>query len=442
MTVPASAMAQPHAGSVTDAGPGIERSAGDDDGTAQAKDLIINGDLVGALDVLNEMGAPRVGELRVDGLEVTREHVARKYLGLQPGALLTRERFSRARRRLAELPVASRTILLYDIPDGSASVRAIVVERERYLSSPSDWVRIGGSAAFGREVRPTFVNVARFGDSWEPFYRWEPNRPRIGVRVRAPAPGWLPGLAGVDALWERQTYLSPSLQGETIDHARVRVGARLSDWLTSWLRWEGGAAADRFDSSTYLGLDGRLSTYLLHDTLSLMLAAGQWIPFRERVPFSNAELMVKWRSTSKSGKPAVTLTSGAALASRAAPPMIWSGAGLWNGRSALRAHPLHDDGIVTGEVFGRRLAFLSAEYEHPVRTEFGTVGLAGFADASRAWSRLDWTDASRLHTDIGAGVRFSTSGSDKKVRVDVAYGLRDGRTRVSAGYLIPWGIND
>jgi hypothetical protein len=409
---------------------------------AQAKDLIINGDLVGALDVLNEVGAPRVGELRLDGLVLTREPVARTYLGLEPGVLLTRERFLRARRRLAELPAASRTILLYDVPNGSATVRAIVVERERYIGSTNELARLGGSAVFAREVRPTFVNVARFGDSWQPFYRWEANRPHVGLRVRFPAPARLPGLAGVDALWERQTYRPSSLHGETIEHARVRVGARLSDWLTSWLRWEGGAAADRFDTSTYLGLDARLGTHLLNDTVSVTVAAGQWIPIRERQPFSNAELMVRWRSTAKPERPVVSFASGAAVASRAAPPMTWSGAGLWNGRSALRAHPLHDDGIVTGEVFGRRLAFLSAEYEHPVRTEFGTVGLAAFADTSRAWSRLEGGGASRLHTDIGGGVRFSISGSEKKVRLDVAYGLRDGRTRVSAGYLIPWGNND
>jgi outer membrane translocation and assembly module TamA len=66
------------------------------------------------------------------------------------------------------------------------------------------------------------------------------------------------------------------------------------------------------------------------------------------------------------------------------------------------------------------------------------VSVVGFVDAVRASRRIDSLGPTRLHVDVGTGLRFDALGSGK-VRVDIGYGLRDGRTRLSAGYVTPWG---
>jgi outer membrane translocation and assembly module TamA len=63
------------------------------------------------------------------------------------------------------------------------------------------------------------------------------------------------------------------------------------------------------------------------------------------------------------------------------------------------------------------------------------AGLAAFVDAARAWQRSDAT-ASPLHVDVGIGVRLRVSPGQPAIRIDVARGLRDGRTAVSAGITI------
>jgi outer membrane translocation and assembly module TamA len=120
---------------------------------------------------------------------------------------------------------------------------------------------------------------------------------------------------------------------------------------------------------------------------------------------------------------------------------VWPGASSQRERGILlRAHPLLGGNVVTSEVFGRQVAFGSVQYERPVRrSPYGSLAIAGFLDASRAWRRPDDAAASLLHVDVGGGVRINTPAAEGKVRLDLAVGLRDGRTRLSAGYVTRWG---
>ncbi|MGH7353122.1 MAG: hypothetical protein ACRELS_00905 [Candidatus Rokuibacteriota bacterium] len=125
-------------------------------------------------------------------------------------------------------------------------------------------------------------------------------------------------------------------------------------------------------------------------------------------------------------------------ASDVAPLAVWPAASTAEGRGAfLRAHPLRTDSIITGEAFGRTLVFSTAEYEHPFNTRLGTVALVGFVDGVRASRRLD-ASASPFHVDVGTGVRLNALGAGA-IRIEVGYGLRDGRVRASAGYVTAWG---
>jgi hypothetical protein len=61
-----------------------------------------------------------------------------------------------------------------------------------------------------------------------------------------------------------------------------------------------------------------------------------------------------------------------------------------------------------------------------------SAALAAFADLARTAHRVE---AAPIHdVDIGFGARLSLSGVPGLLRVDVATGLRDGRTAVSFIY--------
>jgi hypothetical protein len=127
---------------------------------------------------------------------------------------------------------------------------------------------------------------------------------------------------------------------------------------------------------------------------------------------------------------------GYQLATSSAPASLWPGADTGHARDVLlRAHPLLDDGIIEGGVFGRRIAFATAEVQHwiqPKRQRLLRVAPAVFIDLAQATRGLPASDA-RLHYDAGVGIRFALLGFGV-LRADVARGLRDGRTAFSVGW--------
>jgi outer membrane translocation and assembly module TamA len=101
----------------------------------------------------------------------------------------------------------------------------------------------------------------------------------------------------------------------------------------------------------------------------------------------------------------------------------------------LRAHPLFDDDVITGPLFGRDVTTTSAEYWQPVMERFGQrLFVAAFVDAARA--SLGQSSQSRLYVDAGVGLRIATLGGT--VRADAAMGLRGGGLTWSAGWMTSW----
>ena len=397
------------------------------------------GDVRGALDAWNRVGQPRVRCLNVEGAVRTPRSTVISYLGPWSGEILTAESFGRMERRLDELPVASRTRLRYDpVAGGVATVTPIVAERSMIPEGLQSWGVVGVRSAFLQEIRVDVSGAAGRGEVLSPSYRWAPNRPRAMVRLDAPAPGLLPGIVRFQTFVESQTYRYATLGDETFRQSRQRVSVAMSDWITSWLRWEGGTAFDRIETSPFLALEGSLNARALDDKVAVILTAGRWLSDGESPSFTNAELAVAMRSTTREDMPVLTSLVGVASAADSAPLALWPAVSSGDGRnSLLRAHPLRRGSIVTGEVFGRHLVFSSTEFEYPLQTRVGPVGVAGFIDTARASRRLDFT-SSPFHVDVGTGVRFSASGTGK-VRLDVGYGIRDGHFRLSAGYAVPWG---
>ena len=393
---------------------------------AEARARHLRGDVEGALDTWNELAEPTVRCVSVDGLVRTRPAVVIDYLGTREGEMLTAEALARLGRRLDELSAASQTSARFDPgPDGSTMIAAVAEERGLVPAGFYGWGQVALRAAFTQEVRIPIVSPAGHGDVWTPSYRWSANRPRAMLRFDAPAPGRLPGMVSAVAMAERQTYRFTELGGE-VRQSQFRLGGALSDWVTSWLRWEGGAAFDCIGAIPRLAIEGSLNARAFGDRLAVIASAGHWLGARGARPFGTRELVATVRSTATPDVPVFTSLVGIARATDAAPLAAWPAASSAEGRGAfLRAHPLRSDSVVTGEVFGRTLVFSTTEYQHPFHTRFGTVALAGFVDAGRASRRLN-PNASLFHVDIGTGVRLSRAGSGA-LRIDVGYGLRDGR---------------
>ena len=153
--------------------------------------------------------------------------------------------------------------------------------------------------------------------------------------------------------------------------------------------------------------------------------------------FSAADIRAAWRAGDRRTI-ALEGRGGFAAASVRAPLDLWPGAGTGHARTAwLRAHPLLDDGIVAGPVFGREVADASVEATRTIWSGgLFALDAAAFVDAARAWKTLGGDE--RIHVDVGGGVRLRPLGGVGAVTVNFARGLRDGSTAISAGWAAAW----
>ena len=397
------------------------------------------GDVRGALDAWNRVGQPRVRCLNIEGLVRTPRSVVIDYVDASAGEVLTSGDFTRMQHRLDELPIASSSRLRYDPAAGGATtITPIITERGLIPQGLQSWGVVGVRSAFMQEVRVSVAGPAGRGEVWTPSYRWGENRPRLMLRLDAPSPGGLPGVVRFQTFVERQTYAYEGLGDNTFKQSRQRVGVSISDWATSWLRWEGGTAFDRIETN-YVALEGSLNARAFDDRFAVILTAGRWLGGDERPAVWSTELVSTMRSTTRDDVPLLTVTAGVARTSDSAPLALWPAVSSGDGRNGLlRAHPLRRDSVITDEVFGRHLVFGTTEFEYPFQTRIGQVGVATFVDMAQSSRRLVRTLSSPFHVDVGTGVRFDASGTGK-VRLDFGYGLRDGHVRLSAGYAVPWG---
>ena len=269
-------------------------------------------------------------------------------------------------------------------------------------------------------------------------WRWAEGHPRVALSFALPSPQWFSGIISFDGSWERQTYsVAPSSGDATIlAETRRRVGLHVTDWSTSWLRWQTGASLDRlreyddvdparFNARDYLAVDGTIDVRLASDRLALQASADWWTPFAGGDRFGTGAALAAWRSTADATRPFWFATTEITVASAVAPLALWNGAGTGRGRGLLlRAHPLLSNGLLTGEVFGRKVLHGSFEYVQPVGLMPASgLAVAAFVDAARASRRLNGLDPSPLYVDVGVGVRLRAPGLGG-VRIDLAHGLR------------------
>jgi hypothetical protein len=165
-----------------------------------------------------------------------------------------------------------------------------------------------------------------------------------------------------------------------------------------------------------------------------------WTPFAGGNRFHTGGLLAAWRSTADVTRPVWSAVTEVRAASREAPLALWHGAGTGTGRSGLlRAHPLLSSDVLAGPVFGRQVTTASVEHARPLGQALASAfSLAGFVDAARAWHRPGTPGASPLYVDVGFGVRVRPPGGIGAIRLDVARGLRGGKTTLSVGWSQAW----
>ena len=403
----------------------------------------LGGDRRGALEAWNRVGEPRIDAIDIHGAERTPHPVVVRVLGLRPRELLSAAAFDRALRRLGDLPIAWSPRITYEpLSGGLAQVDAGIDERPVV---PSGWIAfatLGARALVQREARVEAAGALGRGEVAGASWRWSAGRPRVRFDLAAPSPGGLPGVLSVDWSWERQSYQSVTPDGEpaVVRFTRRRAAFHLSDWQAGWARWQIGVALDRFGVRNTAALEATLDLRFARDRVALVTAGEWWVPLRGHGPFATSGLLVAWRSTDDRARPMWSATTEIRAASPRAPVDLWHGAGTGQGRSGLlRAHPLLSDGVFVGPVFGRVVANTSFEYARPVAQAMGgSLALAGFVDAARAWHRLNGLGRSALYLDVGIGLRARTPGRGGTIRVDVAHGLRGGGTTLSAGWGGTW----
>ena len=384
-----------------------------------------------ALGAWNRIGRPPIDLLHVRGLDRTRQPVVTALIDLRPRELLTAATLGRAARRLHDLPSAAHTRLAYQpLAGGQAQLEAVVVERPLLPRGVVPIAAIAVKSWLHRELQVEVASPTGSGESLTVAWRWWESRPRLAVALAVPAVSWLPGITTIDASWERPSYATDEIS--RIE--RRRGGVTVADWATRNLHWKAGVALDRWAEDSHVSAHAALDVRLADDHVSLGMDAAAW------PRFSRAGLSTAWRSTRELNQASWRVVAGIEAASVAAPFDLWPGAGTGHARAPLlRAHPLLDEGVVSGAVFGRQLAHGTVEYQHPLRTLMGAaLSVAAFADTAVARRRLRGDDRSPVHTDVGAGIRLALPGTAGTLRADIARGLRDKRVVFSAGWTPPW----
>ncbi|MDO8679004.1 MAG: C39 family peptidase [Acidobacteriota bacterium] len=406
-----------------------------------------------ALGAWNRIGRPPIDLVQVKGLDRTRQPVVIGLIDLHPRELLTTARLGRAARRLHELPSAALTRLSYQpLAGGLAQLEAVVVERPVV---PRGVVPIAATAVkawLHRELQIDVASPTGSGELLTVAWRWWESRPRVALALAVPAVSWLPGVTTIEGSWERPSYATPEIS--RIE--RRRGGVTVADWATTSIRWRAGVALDRWAHDSHVSANGAVDVRLADDRVSIGADAAAWAPLGstlrlagndespprsgQAARFGRAGLSSAWRSTRQFDRASWTIVAGLEAASVAAPFDLWPGAGTGHARvPLLRAHPLLNEGVVSGPVLGRRLAHATIEYRHPLRTLLGAaLSLAAFADTATARHRLRDDNRAPIHVDVGTGVRLALPGAAGTLRADLARGLRDERVVFSAGWAAPW----
>ena len=397
----------------------------------------LQNDFSGALRAWNHIGKPRLDSVQIEGLSRTRYAFVAQTLALTPNAILTADRFRLAERRLQQLPTrASARIGYRPEPDGFATVDVTIVEQPSTPRSGLEWVAAGVHSLVDREIAGSTSGGLGQGEKISGSWRWWNRRPRVAIGFAAPRVGRLPGVVRVDAFHETESYVAAGLS-DAIRETRTHGGIALTDWLSPDLRYEIAAGVDVWDGlRRTASAGGALERRFAADRIALSVSGQAFVPLSGQSAFQTGGVHAAFRSKPEPRGLVQLASAGLEVATDNAPLALWRGAGDGHARvPLLRAHRLLRDGVIDGDVFGRRLMFATVETQRWFAPVFlARVGVAAFVDAARSTRTLDASADNGLHIDVGMGFRLKLPGRDGALRVDYGRGLRDGQHAVTIGW--------
>ena len=242
------------------------------------------------------------------------------------------------------------------------------------------------------------------------------------------APGPL-GIWRLDLSRETQTF-----GASAFEETRSRAAAEIGNWIDQRTRVRAGAGLESWsDRPRTAAFSVHAEFWPVVDRLAFEAGGTTWRG--AGAPFSAADAAVRWRSSATSTGTLWRGDAGYRAVTASSPASIWPATDSGPSRDALlRAHTLQDDGVIRGGVFGRRLAFGTIEVQRWLKPGRRLIRLApaAFVDSARAWRGLPTTTL-RTQVDAGAGLRLALPGTGI-LRIDIAHGLRDGRTALSVAW--------
>lgn len=398
----------------------------------------VQGDAAAALVAWNQIGAPRVDLMRVDGLARTRYEVVSRLLDQPPGTLLTAAALRRGRRRLATLPSARAVRIEYlPVPGGTAQLNVNVLERAPW-SVGSPLLAAAAHALVEQTLRFDAATPTGNGELWSARARWSKRRPALGARVDLPSPWGALGVWHVEALWERQEIRVASLPRTPLDRLERRRSAfGCGQWASADWRWDVTGALEHWTAGAeHAALEIGLERRACRDRLMLRGAVSRAWSTRGGEPYATRELRANWCSSPGIERHAVRVLcrAGAAAASANAPRLLWPRAGAGPASTyLLRAHPSLDDGVLVDHGLTAELVHGGVEMQiWPWPGRLLALGVAAFVDAARPGAPFRSAIAP-VQTDVGAGLRLQLPATNECLRLDVARGMRDGRMAFSLG---------
>ena len=199
------------------------------------------------------------------------------------------------------------------------------------------------------------------------------------------------------------------------------------------IRWQAATGIDRWNRGANFGrVAGGVRFVSGSDRLDARAQLQTW--FGGGGGFERADIRVLARSSSRPRGMVLVMDAGVVAVSASAPPDLWPAGDTGRARPLLlRAHPmLGEDERFRTERLGRLFTHASAEAQRwwapgPVR-----AGVAAFVDTGRTDRRL--LGQAITDVDVGVGLRGAYPGKTGALRLDLAHGLRDGRTALSVTY--------
>ena len=403
----------------------------------------LTGDRDGALRAWNRLGRPTVDLVRIDGVHAIRFQPLAEAMQTPPGTQLTPTRLALARRRLSDIPAVRQASVAYQpVAGGAVELRAAVTERT--VLGPA-WRLLAGNALRAltqHDVGVTIATPTGAGEVWGGTWRWEHAHPRVAVRVDLPVHIAFDGVLGVAGSWERFRFSLNDSAPAAVEETRRSVGVSFGSWVNSALRPSVGLRFERWSGARkYVVATAGTEFRSASDRFVLTTSAEYGRSLPAHPSYSRGNLRAIWSSSVGLSRATWSGRLGVDLASPQAPLGVWpvaSGDIPW--AIPLRAHPRTSDGLLPGATAGRAIMHGGLSGDQPVfRAGPFTVAAGIFLDGAEIVNPADGSARNRFYLDAGGGIRIGLlEGQLGILRIDLATGLTDHRSAITAGVHQSW----